>query len=178
MTSKAYGDSRIFSGCSKLVKLVLRDFSGDFGFSGSINNNRSILLNCSSLKRLIMPSCINIDNLSYGNTIAFGLMDFGEDFKILSRYTGTGYVNGLGITNETIIVIRSTTPATGNAVQIGRIRKLFVPESSLQEWKESASFSAAAAYIFPIGGEEWVNLYGSTDEYANLTQQEYEDNYA
>ena len=178
VTARATGDPHTFSGCSKLVKLVLRNFSGYFGYNGSINTNRSILKNCSSLKRLIMPSCVNLDLLSEGaGTPVFTMMDFGQNLSVLCRYTGTSYSSALGINNSTVIVIRSTTPATGNATQIGRIRKLFVPASALQEWRESSSFSPAASYIFAIGGEEWVSLYGSSSEDANLTQEEYDDNY-
>ena len=45
-------------------------------------------------------------------------------------------------------------------------------------YKADATWSAASAYIFAIGGEEWVEQFGSSSPYANLTEQEYQDNYA
>ena len=56
--------------------------------------------------------------------------------------------------------------------------KIFVPSLYLEQYKEATTWVNAASKIFPIGGTEWVELYGTTNEYANLTEEEYQDNYA
>lgn len=57
-------------------------------------------------------------------------------------------------------------------------KRIYVPSSVLEEYKANSIWSTWSSKIFAIGGAEWITQFGSSDEYADLTEQEYQDNYA
>ena len=162
--------------CQALSKLVLSSYIGELGYSGSINTARSMFLRCYDLKRLILPKVSNYYKLSDGSgPSSFTLIDFGMISNIGSdNAQATRY----GITTSTAIIIRSTSVPTVGTNLRNTMRKVYVPTDLVDAYKADATWSAASAYIFAIGGEEWVEQFGGSNEYANLTEQEYQDNYA
>lgn len=178
ISSFGTGDPQTWRNCYSMTRLVLSKI-GQIGYQGSINASRSILYNANKLKRLILPSVATYRMLSdTAYPITLTMLDMGGKLVNFCNYSSSSY-NSLyfGINGSTTVVIRRATPATGNTRFINPIRKLYVPESSLNDWKASTSFSGISSYIFAIGGAEWIAEFGSADEYANLTEQEYADTY-
>lgn len=177
ITGKSSGNAQMWRSCSSLYKLVLRDYSSEFGFYGTLNNDRSCMAGCTSLKRLILPNAPRLAGLAWSSKPTFQLIDLGSTFNNF-RSSGSSYNAGCsGINGNTKIVLRNTTPADGSSYIVNSIRKLYVPASALDDYKAAYQYASITSYIFAIGGEEWVADFGSTDEYADLTQEEKEINY-
>lgn len=87
--------------------------------------------------------------------------------------------NGVTANTQTYI-LRSTSkievyPETYNF----NPKKVYVPANLLETYKADSNWSTYYLNkLFSIGGSEWVTQFGSANEYADLTQQEYQDNYA
>lgn len=53
-----------------------------------------------------------------------------------------------------------------------RPNNIFVPSELVDEYKNDQEWSRAKDVFFAIGGEKWVECFGSADKYANLTAEE------
>ena len=99
-------------------------------------------------------------------------MDLGEELASTYGYDYKCY----GVYNDTRVVIRTAVPITlpsGNF--LAACQHIYVPADNLQDYK--TAWSSLASYLFAIGGSEWVEDFGSTSEFANLTTEEYESTY-
>lgn len=130
-----------------------------------------------SLKRLVMPSFVggkdggNFEHASYFNSCE--LIDFGINTRALY---GSKDFNAPGC----IVIRNSTTISTKEATPAAISKYIFVPHNMLESYKTSTIWSkyAEANKIKAIGGPTWVSEFGSSDPYADLTDEErswYED---
>lgn len=157
---------RPFSNCTSLYKVNLR-FMAFVGFTGSINANRSMFYHCYALKRLVLPNTTN----------ARLLADSGPSLTMFDIGNKLVYINLRCINTSTgVLVLRGAPPSIQSTNSIPA--KIYVYGEYLEEYKAATGWTTYAAKIFAIGGEEWVADFGSTNEYANLTEEEYQDNYA
>lgn len=164
--------SNVFRGCTSLYKLVTPNWAGTLSVTGNTNDSRGMFKGCSSLKRFIWPKLVTLANPDSGGTGVFSptMCDFGPS---LSSFTG----NCPRFKSTTILIMRNETPPTFGTITSITAAKIYVPEESVDTYKEASVWSTKASIIYPIGGEEWVADYGSSDQYANLTQEEQEINY-
>lgn len=100
------------------------------------------------------------------------MVDLGPNLSTLKHSGGRGF------TTSCIFVVRATTPATFNSLTTIAVSKLFVPAGSVDTYKAASVWSKVASKTYAIGGSEWVAQFGSSDEYANLSEEEYAKNYA
>ena len=155
-----------FSNCTSLYKVNLRSMAF-VGFTGSINANRSMFYHCYALKRLVLPNTTNARLLADSGT-SLTMFDIGDKLA---------YINLRCINTSTgVLVLRGAPPSIQSTTHIPA--KIYVHSEYLAQYKEATGWANYAAKIFAIGGEEWVTQFGNTNEYANLTEEEYQDNYA
>ena len=111
-----------------------------------------------------------------GSAAGLKLIDIGTTCTSIGR--NAWYPKG--VADKITVVVRAVIPPTyGESTGYYLNPKaLFVPYESLENYKTATNWSKNASVIYAIGGEEWVAQFGSSDEYANLTQQEYLNNYA
>lgn len=144
------------------------------GYGGGSNDNRGFFNYCSSLKRLVLPSIVyynGITDYDKADLAPLTMVDLGAG---LTYSNGNG---GRGFTTDCVFVVRAKTPATFNSLTTIAINKLFVPADSVDTYKSASVWSKVASKTYAIGGIEWIAEFGSADEYANLTEQEYADTY-
>ena len=157
---------RPFSNCTSLYKVNLR-FMAFVGFTGSINANRSMFYHCYALKRLVLPNTTN----------ARLLADSGPSLTMFDIGDKLVYINLRCINTSTgVLVLRGAPPSIQSTTHIPA--KIYVHSEYMEQYKEATGWTNYATKIFAIGGEEWVTQFGSSNEYANLTEEEYQDNYA
>lgn len=161
----------MFDHCSSLYRLVLSKWRV-FGAASTTNTDRNWIGNNPLLTRLILPSVTAYNAISNATT-NLTMIDLGPNH---SSSTNASSVNR-SYPSTAIMVARATTPVSlGTSVTVG-VKKLFVPAESVDLYKEAARWSARASVTYAIGGAEWIAEFGSADEYANLTEQEYADTY-
>ena len=158
-----------FRDCGNLHKVNLRSMAF-VGTTSSINANRSMFYKCWSLKRLILPSVTNARVLADGSTPALSLTMYDIGPNCVN-------INLPRINTSTGVLIMRGAPATVQGTPTWPA-KIYVPSANLGNYRTATTWVNAASKIFAIGGEEWVADFGSTNEYANLTEEEYQDNYA
>ena len=163
---------QMFNGCTSLYRLILSKWS-TFGAAGNVNASRDWLGNCTSLTRLILPSVVSFHAISNGNTSGVTMVDLGPNYTTTNNASSSGYNFN---STKTVIVRAETPPSLGTSVTIA-VRKLYVPADSVDLYKAAERWSARASVTYAIGGAEWIAEFGSSDEYANLTEQEYVDTY-
>lgn len=128
---------------------------------------------CTNVQRAVLPSIQTLYELynSYNTGSQLSLVDLGPNFA-----TSSTIVNN-HIANVTRMVLRGSSVVTVSS--IGSTPKyLFVSESLLAEYKSNDIWSTITDKIKPIGGPTWVSEFGSSDPYADLTDEErswYED---
>ena len=156
-----------FRNCTSLYKVNLRSMAW-VGYDGTTNTNRSMFYNCSSLKRLVLPNTTNARVLSDSSGFSLTMYDIGS--KLVN-------INLVSINKSTgVLVLRGAPPSIQSTSSIPH--RIYVHSEYLEQYKEATGWANYAAKIFAIGGEEWVTQFGTTNEYANLTEEEYQDNYA
>lgn len=157
-----------FRDCGNLHKVNLRSMAF-VGTTANINANRSMFYKCGSLKRLILPSVTNARVLADTSTptLSLTMYDIGPNCV---------NINLTRINTSTGVLIMRGAPATVQGTPTWP-SKIFVPSNYLDQYKEATTWVNASSKIYEIGGAEWIAEFGSADEYANLTEQEYADTY-
>lgn len=158
-----------FRDCGNLHKVNLRSMAF-VGTTLTINANRSMFYKCGSLKRLILPSVTNARVLADSSTSALSLTMYDIGPNCVN-------INLTRINTSTGVLIMRGAPATVQGTPTWP-SKIFVPSNYLEQYKEATTWVNASSKIYEIGGAEWVAEYGSSNAYANLTEQEYAENYA
>lgn len=159
--------NQIFYNDHNLVKLNCAS-AESFGCNMSYNANRSWMGGCTMFKRLILPSITSFNTPGYGPT--YEIIDLGVNLSSI----GGNYTDCY---KSASLIIRATNPEFSTNAVPSSISKIFVPAISLEEYKASSKWSSVISKIYAIGSEEWVAKFGSADEYADLTEQEYADTY-
>ena len=147
--------------------------TGGFGIASNTNESRAMFRGCSSLKRLIFPKITQRGAFETLTNSGFNpsMYDWGPYI--------TSFVSNddRAIFGEScIVIIRATTPPS--IPKTPSCLKLFVPAEVIDAYNSATYWSGVASKTYTIGGEEWVEQFGSANEYANLTEEEYQDNYA
>lgn len=158
-----------FRDCGNLHKVNLRSMAF-VGTTASINATRSMFYKCGSLKRLILPSVTNARVLADSSTPALSLTMYDIGPNCVN-------INLTRINTSTGVLIMRGAPATVQGTPTWP-SKIFVPSNYLDQYKEATTWVNASSKIYEIGGAEWGAEYGSSNAYANLTEQEYAENYA
>lgn len=154
-----------FHSCGSLYKVNLRSMAW-VGYSGSINANRSMFYHCYALKRLVLPNTTNARMLADDGP-SLTMYDIGSklvNINLRCINTSTG-----------VLVLRGAPPSIQSTNTIPA--RIYVHSEYLEQYKKATGWVNYATKIFAIGGAEWVAEFGSADEYANLTEQEYADTY-
>ena len=162
----------MFDHCSALQRIILSKWR-TFGSASTTNGDRNWIGNCPMLTKLILPSIVNYHAISDGNTSGFKMIDLGPNYANTANASSCNYSFN---SNMTAIIRAATPPTLGTSVTIA-VKKLYVPAESVDLYKAAARWSARASVTYAIGGAEWIAEFGSADEYANLTEQEYADTY-
>lgn len=161
----------MFDGCSSLHRLILSKWRV-FGAASAVNSERDWVGGCTNLKKLILPSATTIHGI---RNAAFGvtMVDIGSNYTTSNNASSTNHA----FTSSIVDIVRAATPPSlGTSVTIAS-KRLYVPAESVDSYKAAARWSARASVTYAIGGAEWIAEFGSADEYANLTAQEYADTY-
>ena len=120
---------------------------------------------CTSLKKLILPKVTYLCGL--GKT-DFDIIDIGKNLISMPDYGSRFNINTTGIIRNAPVTVERDTV---------KVRVLYVPSEYVEEYKIASKWSVVAAKTYAIGGAEWTAEFGSADEYADLTEQEYADTY-
>ena len=171
-TSVGINASQVFYNNQKLVKLNCASVTS-FGCTASLNDSRSWMKHCYAFKRLILPSVVTYGRFSEGTKRnsyfpQVEMIDLGHNAGVAGQQ--------IEEFQNTTVIIRNETPKSGGSINASGI-KLFVPANSVESYKTTSPWSSAATSTYAIGGAEWIAEFGSADEYANLTEQEYTDTY-
>lgn len=112
-------------------------------------------------RRLFLPRCTTITNYGLGGNAA-SLVDLGN-------VTGSYFYPGRGnsTTNTITVVLRSTAVPTFSTFNKTNVRRIYVYSSIIDAFKADSKCSTAASITFAIGGTEWVDEFGSSDEWAD-----------
>lgn len=162
--------SNTFGNCTNLYKIILSSCK-TIGFVGNVNNQRAIFYNCNNLTRLVMPTLEKFYAIGQynGTETKLSMVDIGNK---LSNIEGGN--KRLSSTTSTV-VIRAKSPTS--SINSFLFRRLYVPSDAVEVYKNDSVWSSFASKTYAIGGAEWIAEFGSADEYANLTEQEYADTY-
>ncbi len=132
----------------------------------------------SQLSRIILPNITTIGSSFVwdGSSAGLKMIDIGPRCTSIGK--NSFYPDGA--VRNTVLVMRAITPPTygDSSGYYSSPKIVFVPSGSLDAYKSAMNWSRYASKTYAIGGEEWIEQFGSSDEYANLTEQEYQDNYA
>lgn len=162
-----------FNGCTNLTNICLRNVTYiDTHYSGTNTPFDNV-----GLQKIILPNLRTSGNNLFRATKSTTIIDIGPNYTSAFYQMASGSVPK----KKHIYIIRSTQMLATNETGTYNFdpKAIFVPANLLDTYKSNSAWSAYwYNVIHAIGGEEWVAQFGSSDEYADLTQQEYLDNYA
>ena len=149
-----------FSGCTNLPnELIFPSIASlPYATGGAAKNNFFAGI---GRRKVYLPSCTAITSQSFsGNSKALELIDLGN---ISGSYFYPGRGNS---TAQTVTVImRSTAVPTFSTFTATYIRRLYVYQDILTDFV--TQYTAAASITYAIGGTEWQEDFGSSDEWAD-----------
>ena len=129
--------------------------------SGTTSSNQGAPFWGIGRRKIYLPNCQTIESSSFsGNSKALELIDLGN-------VTGSYFYPGRGNTTaQTVTVImRSTAVPTFSTFTATYIRRLYVYQDILNDFV--TQYTAAASITYAIGGTEWQEDFGSSDEWAD-----------
>lgn len=163
----------VFNGCINLSKIYLRNITHiNTYFSGTNTPFDNV-----ALTKIILPNLRTSGNNLFKATKNTTIIDIGPNYTTAFYQMASGSVPQKTHT----YILRSTQMLSLNDTGTYNFnpKAIYVPANLLDIYKSNSEWSAYwSNIIYAIGGEEWVAQFGSTDEYADLTEQEYQDNYA
>ena len=133
------------------------------------------------LTRLIVPNVIgetqsfHLTNFAYGSH-KLTLIDFGPSMAVCGNYLrymlNSTYGNPPSGWSNVTVVFRSKSFVlrSGKQALQGSWRCYCTEE--MYDYLKNSSNQSYPGMVYLIGGEEWVEQYGSADPYANLTPEE------
>ena len=133
------------------------------------------------LTRLIVPNVIgetqsfHLTNFAYGSH-KLTLIDFGPSMAVCGNYlrymSNSTYGNPPSGWSNVTVVFRSKSFVlrSGKQALQGSWRCYCTEE--MYDYLKNSSNQSYPGMVYLIGGEEWVEQYGSADPYANLTPEE------
>lgn len=116
------------------------------------------------LTRLVLPSLLFPSQMHSGGLVSDTVckfIDCGPNFYKWSGTTGVNRYNG------TVILRRTAKIGWSGTFNSSRI---YVPENTIEDYRLDENWNLRE--IFPIGGPTWVTEFGSSDPYADLTDEE------
>lgn len=167
--------SYTFWACPNLTTIDLKNVQY-FG-SGTFQNTLKI-------KRIIAPNIISSSTSGFkGTNFAYGsrtlqLVDFGPQMVFLPKYirynqnSDYGYVINGGGWSAVTVVCRSNS-FTMDRLSLQCIYRCYCTEE-MYDYLKSSTNNNYTGCVYLIGGEQWIAQFGSSDPYANLTQEEYD----
>lgn len=170
-TTSSYFGEGMFVGCAALKRLCISNSMSGFSANLSTNSSRAAISLCTSLARVILPKVTVVGALYTANDAgrnALEMMDWGPTVTMVGS-------NDQKTNSNTILVCRATTPPSFNILTSLTVGRVYVPSSALSSYQSSTVWATASLYA--IGGAEWIAEFGSSDEYANLTNEEKLINY-
>lgn len=145
-----------------------------------VQNIRSELCrNAPKISRIILPSLRDDRTYYISANLAYGanrlsLVDIGPNLKTIGIYIR--YKNNPeygGSWTNTTVVIRSKN-FTINRLTFQGCYRTYCTEEMLSYLTNSSNNGHTYNATYVIGGEQWIAQFGSSDPYANLTQEEYD----
>ena len=143
-----------FSNCSNLLEITLPD--------SVISLGDICFYNCSSLYELDFKNVITLGRGTIGSTCNISSIVLKEGFTTASSNnngtksfidfpsTTTNVGSNTMSVSTAIVVIRATTPPTNNGWTY--CKRLYVPQDSVDTYKNTSPWSSIAAKIYPIEG--------------------------
>ena len=163
----------VFNGCTNLSQINLRNITYiDSHYSGTNTPFDNV-----ALTKIILPNLRTSGNNLFKATKNTTIIDIGPNYTTAFYQMASGSVPQKTHT----YILRSTQMLSLNDTGTYNFnpKAIYVPANLLDTYKNNSAWSSYwSNVIHAIGGEEWVTQFGSSDEYADLTQQEYLDNYA
>lgn len=160
-----------FNGCTHLNNIYLRNITNiNTYFSGTNTPFDNI-----GLQKIILPSLKTSGDYCFRGTKNTTIIDIGPNYtSLFSKMAG-----GVTANTQTFVLrpdrVVNVNPETYNF----NPKRIYVPSNQLEAYRTDSNWSTYYANkLYAIGGTEWTTQFGSSDEYADLTQQEYLDNYA
>jgi len=159
-----------FNACPNLLRIKAKKVQ---------NIRNELCRNAPKISRIILPSLRDdmtgyiSANLAYGAN-RLSLVDIGPNLKTIGtyiRYKSNSEYGG-SWTNTTV-VIRSKN-FTINKLTFQGCYRTYCTEEMLSYLTNSSNNSYTYNATYVIGGEQWIAQFGSSDPYANLTQEEYD----
>lgn len=150
-----------FANCSSLLNVRAKYLQFTYGtFNG-----------CSKLKRVILPNLTNNNSNANGFNSLRGctnleLADIGMN---LNRMGNLAF-NSSG---KAVVVIRSKSFTTTHNTSLSAAKRIYC-YSEMYDYLKTSSHNSSPGKVFLIGGDQWVADFGSTDDWADLTQEEYD----
>jgi len=149
-----------FSGCTNLPNELIFPSITTLA-SGTTQSNQGAPFGGIGRRKIYLPNCQTIVNSSFsGVSKPLELIDLGN-------VTGSYFYPGRGNTTaKTVTVImRSTAVPTFSTFTATYIRRLYVYQNILADFV--TQYTAAASITYAIGGTEWQEDFGSSDEWAD-----------
>ena len=150
-----------FESCTSLLRVNAKYLQLTYGtFNG-----------CTKLKRVIVPNLTNNDSSANGfnsfrNCSNLELADIGMNLNRMGNYA----FNSSG---KAVVVIRSKSFTTTHNTSLSAAKRIYC-YYEMYDYLKTSSHNSSPGKVFLIGGDQWVADFGSTDEWADLTQEEYD----
>lgn len=112
-------------------------------------------------------------NLCYG-VHDIELIDLGANVKYLHgylRYKSNNIYSGTF--KNTTVVFRSKSFTFSSKAVLNGCWRCYCTEE-MYDYLKNSTYNSYASMVYLIGGAEWTAQFGSSDPYANLTQEEYD----
>ena len=135
---------------------------------------------CTKLQRLIVPKAAFSNAWgSMGSNLCYGvhdieLIDLGANVKYLHgylRYKSNNIYSGTF--KNTTVVFRSKSFTFSSKAVLNGCWRCYCTEE-MYDYLKNSTYNSYASMVYLIGGAEWTAQFGSSDPYANLTQEEYD----
>lgn len=127
----------------------------------NVTNDVNHMTNGLGRRKLYFPKKTTMTQYTFsGNTAE--LIDIGN---VTGSYFYPG--NGNSSSNTVTVILRSTTMPTFSTFNKTNVRRIYVYDSILNDFKTNSKTSSAASITFAIGGAEWEAEFGSSDEWAD-----------
>lgn len=150
-----------FTDCTSLLRVNAKYLQLTYGtFNG-----------CTKLKRVIVPNLTNNNSSANGfnsfrNCSNLELVDIGMN---LNRMGNLAF-NSSG---KAVVVIRSKSFTTTNNTSLSAAKRIYC-YSEMYDYLTTSSHNSSPGKVYLIGGEQWIADFGSSDVWADLTQEEYD----
>lgn len=181
VTLGAYSNDVVFSNC-KFISIDMKNVSATYN---GLNACTSLVYvnaknlktahigfqGCSSIKRIVLPNLAtrNTNGYNGGSMLrqctALELADIGSGVTYFADYA-------IGQDTQCTAVLRSKNfTISKNAFY--NIKRIYCT-SEMYDYLHNSSYNNSSGRVYVIGGTEWVADFGSSDVWADLTQEEYD----